>query len=235
MSGLVLSLFSGVGMLDEAFREEGWCVVSAGDVVWGPFYDIRRFHPPTSAFEGVIGGPPCQSFSGLANLQRAQGKEPTFGNLIPEFERVVGETEPAWFLMENVTGAPVPAVAGYDVKDRVLNNRWCGSPQNRMRRFSFGTRDGRELHVPGEALLPMEWKSAVTAAHGGERRTHFNRATGGKIQRYTVEEAAELQGLPDGFFDGMPFRRDAALKLVANGVPLAMGRAIAKAVRKALA
>ena len=30
--GLVLSLFSGLGMLDEGFREEGFCVVSAGDI-----------------------------------------------------------------------------------------------------------------------------------------------------------------------------------------------------------
>lgn len=43
---MILSLFSGVGMLDEAFRELGECVVSAGDVLWGSLYDVRRFHTP---------------------------------------------------------------------------------------------------------------------------------------------------------------------------------------------
>lgn len=63
MSGLVLSLFPGIGLLDRAFEEEGFCVVRGPDLLWGG--DVRRFHPPAGLFAGIIGGPPCQAFSQL--------------------------------------------------------------------------------------------------------------------------------------------------------------------------
>lgn len=44
MSSLVLSLFPGIGLLDKAFEETGYCVVRGPDVLWGG--DIRNFHPP---------------------------------------------------------------------------------------------------------------------------------------------------------------------------------------------
>ncbi len=69
MSQLVLSLFPGIGLLDMAFEEEGFCIVRGPDVLWGG--DIRRFHPPAGQVDGVIGGPPCQRWSRLANIVRA--------------------------------------------------------------------------------------------------------------------------------------------------------------------
>src|SRR6185436_8832391 len=54
MSGLVLSLFPGIGLLDMAFEEEGFCIVRGPDLLWGG--DIRKFHPPAGRFDGVIGG-----------------------------------------------------------------------------------------------------------------------------------------------------------------------------------
>jgi len=54
---LVLSLFPGIGLLDSAFEEVGFCVVRGPDLLWGG--DIVRFHPPAGRFDGVIGGPPC--------------------------------------------------------------------------------------------------------------------------------------------------------------------------------
>ncbi|KKL97808.1 hypothetical protein LCGC14_1830760, partial [marine sediment metagenome] len=68
---MILSLFPGIGLLDRAFEEEGWCVVRGPDVLWGG--DVRRFHPPVGRFDGVIGGPPRPTFSRLANLIRAKG------------------------------------------------------------------------------------------------------------------------------------------------------------------
>lgn len=66
MVSLVLSLFPGIGLLDLAFEEEGFCVVRGPDLLWGG--DVRRFHPPAGKFDGVIGGPPCQLYGGLANF-----------------------------------------------------------------------------------------------------------------------------------------------------------------------
>lgn len=39
---LVLSLFTGSGLLDKGFQQTGFCVVSAGDILWGQ--DVRDFH-----------------------------------------------------------------------------------------------------------------------------------------------------------------------------------------------
>ena len=145
---LVLSLFPGIGLLDMAFEEAGFCVVRGPDVLWGG--DIRKFHPPAGKFEGVIGGPPCQSFSSLVHLVRANGHEPRFGNLIPGFERCIAEAAPAWFVMENVPNAPTPKIEGYGVKSFLLDNSRLGEDnfgqeQRRVRRISFGLRGVAEV------------------------------------------------------------------------------------------
>lgn len=232
---LVLSCFPGIGLLDMAFEEAGFCVVRGPDLIWGG--NIKRFHPPAGKFDGIIGGPPCQAFSPLKNMNP---KIDRFGNMIPEFERVVAEAQPTWFLMENVRGAPVPMVESYGITDRLINNRWCGGTQNRLRRFSFGWRRCPNLsaqpvfQVVGEVFEPIEWKATVTAAHAGERRTHFNKSTGGKIQNYTVAEALDAQGLPSDFFANSPLTRIGQLRALAQGVPLPMGRAVAQAVKDAI-
>lgn len=229
---MILSLFPGIGLLDLAFELEGFCVVRGPDMLWGG--DIKRFHPPAGRFDGVIGGPPCQAFSGLANLSKRARP-----NMIPDFERCVMEALPSWFVMENVIGAPLPSVDQYWAHSQVLNNRWVGDgvgqDQNRSRRITFGVLGGQAaLRIQYAALESPRISACVTSAHGGARRTHFNRKTGGKIQRYTVAEALRLQGLPPDFFSGSPFRVQAQLAAIANGVPIPMGRAIAKAVRAAI-
>src|SRR3954469_5195248 len=105
---LVLSLFPGIGLLDMAFEEEGFCVVRGPDLLWGG--DVRRFNPPAGRFDGVIGGPPCQLDTSLKRLEPASGEAKTAkahnrpepqGNMIPEFERCVRAVSPRWFVMEN--------------------------------------------------------------------------------------------------------------------------------------
>jgi DNA (cytosine-5)-methyltransferase 1 len=208
---IVLSLFPGLGLLDRAFELEGYCTVRGPDVIWGG--DIRTFHPPAGLFDGVIGGPPCQTFSALANLVRAKGLEPAFGNLIPEFERVVSEAEPLWFLMENVRAAPLPVVPGYAVTSFILDNAWLGEEQMRKRRFSFGLRGDEAPNlrkwIPGVALELPYAALAVQGGHdhldGGEkiraRRQAVcgdNRAVpvalggSGKVKRRTVRGVNNL-------------------------------------------
>lgn len=257
---LVLSLFPGIGLLDMAFEQEGFCIVRGPDVLWGG--DIRRFHPPAGVFGGVIGGPPCQTFSALAHLVRANGDEPRFGNLIPEFERVVAEAQPGWFIMENVPGAPLPAVAGYQIHAQMLNNRWLGEEQLRKRRISFGTLDGRLLHIQYAALeAPVTYVAVKSDPRATCDRPKYQREqnqsvamlSGGKLKasiagsvtsgggalrvkqvRYKLADACRLQGLPEDFLSDAPFTADGKIKAVANGVPLPMGRAIARAVKRAI-
>jgi len=121
-------------------------VVRGPDVIWGG--DIRTFHPPLGVFDGVIGGDPCQSFSSLVNLVRAKGLEPSFPDMTGEYQRVIDETQPAFFLRENVPRAPDVKPAGYDVRSFLLCNSTLdsgdgtGNEQMRRRRFWFGVRDG---------------------------------------------------------------------------------------------
>lgn len=169
----VLSLFPGIGLLDSAFEEEGFCVVRGPDCLWGG--DICRFCPPAGKFDGVIGGPPCQMFSTLAHMVRHNGHEPKFGNLIPEFERCVTEAAPQWFLMEEVPAAPIPCVPGYGVHSFLLNNRWCLDPekgeaavQNRVRRISFGWRgERRVLQVETEVFGNAAYEHAACGGSVG--------------------------------------------------------------------
>ena len=255
---LVLSLFPGIGLLDMAFEEEGFCVVRGPDLLWGG--DIRKFSVPAGRFEGVIGGPPCQAFSRLVHIVKAKGQTPK-PNMIPEYERVVAEAKPDWFVMENVTAAPEPVVPGYAMRSVVLNNRDIGGEQNRERRFSFGSgRMGGNVGtfarvVAEEAMCaPINgaWSRAVVAtsskegalaksqeelARGTSPRMEAmkrRRTLPGQQPRRTVAECAKLQGLPATFLDGAPFTTAGKYLVIGNGVPLPMGRAVARAVKKAM-
>jgi DNA (cytosine-5)-methyltransferase 1 len=229
---LVLSLFPGIGLLDMAFEEAGFCVVRGPDLLWGG--DVRAFHPPAGKFDGVIGGPPCQRYGGLANFAHRWKHAPE--HLIPEYERIVGEARPAWFVMENVANAPVPSVVGYEVIAMLLNNRDLGEVQSRLRRFSFGVPGRRmRLSVDTVAFHNLEFAQTVTSANSGERRTHAKKSSGGAIPRYSVAEARQLQGVPVDFLDDRcPLTEKGKLKVLAQGVPLPMGRAIANAVKRAV-
>jgi DNA (cytosine-5)-methyltransferase 1 len=246
---LVLSLFPGIGLLDMAFELEGFCVVRGPDVLWGGC--IKKFHPPAGKFDGVIGGPPCQAFSRLAHMVRHNGYEPKFGNLIPEFERCVSEARPQWFVMENVPDAPVPCVTGYDAYSYILNNRQCmdenGEPatQNRKRRLTWGWRGEHRPPLLIDICI-FENVRFERAALGGSDKREVPVKLGGSGKPKTtlpfnskskasVADLCRKQGLPDDFTKHMPFRTDAICKAIGNGVPLPMGRAIAKAVKEATA
>jgi len=239
MDQLVLSLFPGIGLLDMAFEQVGFSVVRGPDTLWGG--DIKRFHVPARRFEGVIGGPPCQAFSRLRHLVEHNGYT-VAENLIPEFERICGEAQPIWFLMENVPAAPEPTVPGYIVNSLLLNNRWLGGVQNRVRRFSFGTRTGIALDVCVCALEALDWQPAVMAS--GTRPTPVRLGPKGKPKRTAarnigyktrdyLQRGCVLQGLPADFLDDAPFTVAGKIKVVGNGVPLEMGLAIAGAIKAA--
>lgn len=246
-NALVLSLFPGIGLLDMAFEEQGFCVVRGPDVLWGG--DIHTFHPPAGRFDGVIGGPPCQAFSSLRHLVEHNGYK-VADNLIPEYERIVSEAQPHWFLMENVPAAPEPAIDGYGVLSFLLNNRWVGGTQNRLRRFSFGVRDSvcaLSAYIDYELFEPIEWAFAVTSGArqvpvkiGGNGQTKRTYTENGKRHgpsqgnRMSIADMCALQGLPPDYLNKAPFGEMGKRQMIGNGVPLPMGRAIAKAVKEVL-
>lgn len=222
--------------------------------------DVREKRFPAGRFDGVIGGPPCQSFSALVHMVRQNGYEPQFGNLIPDFERVVAEVQPSWFLMENVPKAPRPKVDGYFNHEIILNNRQCfdesGEPatQNRVRAITFGYL-GEQRHLLIDTVV-FENKVFEYAACGGSSGSSLGAAgwDGGVDKKKTrkkfrdgkggmpwnaksgaaVKELCRKQGLPEDFADRLPFTVAAKCKAIGNGVPLPMGRAIARAVKEAV-
>lgn len=230
---LVLSLFPGIGLLDMAFEKEGFCVVRGPDVLWGG--DIRGWYPPAGKFDGVIGGPPCQSHCTYAALNRAQKKN-VREDLVHEFVRVVGDTQPEWWLMENSPRIPDQDISGYRVHRFKLNARWFGSEQDRMRKWQFGTRDGQKLCPETQALETSRRESVCMASEGRSGKLTTVRVNGKSRTRHnprrTPARFCELQGLPGNFMDALPFTNEWKYRVVGNGVNVDMGRAIAKAVRE---
>ncbi len=244
MTELVLSLFPGIGLLDMAFEEAGFCVVRGPDLLWGG--DVHRFHPPASRFDGIIGGPPCQAFSRLRHIVEANGYQ-TAPNLIPEFNRVIEEAQPTWFLMENVPDAPMPAPRGrWSMASEMVRDVWVGGETDRLRRFTFGhARMGGadRFHVETLALHRPDPEVAALASSGGRRRPvaigdsgKRKPHTGGEINkgRYDWSQHCAAQGLPPDFLADCPLTIAGKIKAVGNGVPLPMGRAVAAAVRRAI-
>jgi DNA (cytosine-5)-methyltransferase 1 len=240
VSGLVLSIFPGMDALGMAFEDEGFCVVRGPDVILGQ--DVRSFHPPIRTFDGVIGGDPCQEHSPLANLGRAQGRATRFGDLSGEYVRAVEEAMPAWFLRENVRQAPEVKPLGYSVHSFEFDCAWLGCEQARRRLFSFGIRtDSFPRNCERRADL-RRWLE-VSPISGGTKQTVTGRHPGaigrtgghrGQPAHYTLAQMLELQGLPADCLQHSPFTERAKRKLVANAVPIPMGRALARAVRMAM-
>ena len=211
---LILSVFPGIDLLGRGFEEEGHCVVRGPDLLWGG--DIRAFHPTAGRFDGVIGGSPCQDFSKLRRTPpTGYGVE-----MLNEFCRVVAESQPNWFLLENVPTVPDIRIDGYTIQRLDLNARECGASQNRPRHFQFGSRDGLVI-VPARAVTqPGRSQPAALATEG--RRP----------DRRGWAEFCELQGLPPDYeLPGLS--RTAKYAAVGNGVHVTVARTLARAIREA--
>jgi DNA (cytosine-5)-methyltransferase 1 len=201
---LVLSLFSGVGLLDRAFREAGFCVVSAGDLITGQ--DIRDFTGVKNKFNGVIGGSPCQDFSGLKRNKGNYSLE-----MIYQFLRIVGECEPDWYLLENVKGVPnVTELLGYSHQRIDINQGWY-DVYSRLRHIQFGSKDNLYLNIPRGTMNNIKSGCALASDDRSFR------------------ELCHIQGLEDDF-DLLDFNVKGKKRAVGNGVPLSIGRVLANEV-----
>lgn len=247
MSQLVLSLFPGADLLGMAFELEGFSVVTGPDLIFGR--DVRDFHVPPGRFDGVIGGPPCQLFSRLRHINPNAGAK--HGNQIPEFERVVAEAQPRWFVMENVPEAPAPQVPGYPTEQLILRDVWVGGATSRIRRFTFGV-SGPSCPFVAEqlALHEAQPRPAVTASDGGRwqpvrlvrdgrggHKPKSNRPGAALLadrSSRSLPQACLDQGLPADWLDASPLTAGGKRHVLGNGVPLPMGRAVARAVKRAL-
>jgi len=161
----IVSFFAGAGGLDLGFENAGF------DVIWANEYDreiwetFEKNH--TSTFldkrsivdipssevpdcDGIIGGPPCQSWSEAGSKRGITDKR---GQLFYEFMRILADKKPKFFLAENVSGMLLPAHRealnnikqmfndiGYNLSFELLNVSDFGVPQDRKRVFFIGYR-----------------------------------------------------------------------------------------------
>ncbi|MBU0278638.1 MULTISPECIES: DNA cytosine methyltransferase [unclassified Gemella] len=184
----IISLFSGAGGLDLGFKKAGFKIVVANEydkTIWKTYEknhntalikgDICNI--PSSMFpecDGIIGGPPCQSWSEAGSLK---GIDDPRGQLFYEYIRVLKDKQPKFFLAENVKGMMAKrhniAVknivsqfekAGYDVFIHLLNASDYGVPQDRKRVFYVGFR--KDLNIkfnepPKSYNFKLTFKDAI--------------------------------------------------------------------------
>jgi DNA (cytosine-5)-methyltransferase 1 len=162
----IISLFSGAGGLDKGFDEVGFKTIWANEYdkdIWetfeknfpSTFLDRRSIRDiPSSEIpecDGIIGGPPCQSWSEAGTLRGIKDKR---GQLFYEFIRILRDKKPKFFLAENVSGMLATrheqalenikdlfTSSGYILSFSLLNAVDYGVPQDRKRVFFIGIRE----------------------------------------------------------------------------------------------
>ena len=162
----LVSLFSGCGGLDLGFEKAGFDIPMANEfdsTIWATYManhpktklikvDIRNIDESVfpDNIDGIIGGPPCQSWSEAGALR---GIDDARGKLFYEYIRILREKQPKFFLAENVSGMlanrHTDAVqniisafidCGYDVSVNLVNAKDYGVAQERKRVFYIGFR-----------------------------------------------------------------------------------------------
>ncbi|MBQ3220477.1 MAG: DNA cytosine methyltransferase [Clostridia bacterium] len=204
----LISLFSGCGGLDLGFERAGFDIVVANEydaTIWDTFKanhpktrliagDIRKISENDfpDGIDGIIGGPPCQSWSEAGALR---GIEDSRGKLFYDYIRILKSKKPKFFLAENVSGMLAnrhsEAVqniiktfkeCGYEVSVNLVNAKDYGVAQERKRVFYIGfrsdlgisfkfpkgsTRDGKKL-----TLRDVIWDLQFTAVPATEKNLH---------------------------------------------------------------
>ena len=123
--------------------------------------------------DGIIGGPPCQSFS---DIGKRCPRDPR-GGLLMEFFRIVREVQPTFFVMENVRGLAYANARGLldAALDLVINNyrtfgpallnaAHFGAATNRPRLFVVGIRRDKGEGLSTEDLRKCERSASTVRA-----------------------------------------------------------------------
>lgn len=205
----ILSLFSGCGGLDLGFEKAGFDIPIANEFdknIWKTFEinhpqtkllkeDIRKIDAKTlpNDIDGIIGGPPCQSWSEAGSLK---GIEDDRGKLFFEYIRILKSVQPKFFLAENVSGMLADRHSeavkniikmfeecGYDVSLTLVNAKDYGVAQERKRVFYIGFR--KDLNIKFDfpkgsteddnkkiTLRDIIWDLQDSAVPAGEKNQH---------------------------------------------------------------
>lgn len=183
----VASLFSGAGGLDKGFEKAGFDVVWANEYdksIWDTYklnftntvLDTRSITDVDSLdipdVDGIIGGPPCQSWS---EAGAGRGINDKRGQLFYEYIRILKDKQPKFFLAENVSGILHPKHseafnrildefrgAGYEVYKDLLNANNYGVPEDRLRVIIVGYR--KDIKIKFQFPKPFTYKPTLKDA-----------------------------------------------------------------------
>lgn len=188
----IVSLFSGAGGLDKGFEKAGFSTIWANEfdkAIWDTFEtnfpntkldhrsitDIKPSEIPDC--EGIIGGPPCQSWS---EAGAGRGIKDKRGQLFFDYIRILKEKQPKFFLVENVSGILQPKHAeafngflksfencGYNISWKLLDANDYNVPENRLRVIIVGYR--KDLNKKFEFPKPNDYKPVLRDAIGDLR------------------------------------------------------------------
>lgn len=184
----VASLFAGAGGLDLGFKKAGFDVIWANEydpVIWETF---EFNHPKTKLdkrsitevlskdvpdVHGIIGGPPCQSWS---EAGAGRGINDKRGKLFYDYIRLLKDKQPKFFLAENVSGILHPKHAqaffnilqefrnsGYEVSSDLLNANNYDVPEDRLRVIIVGYHKslGKKFEFPEPQKYKPVLKDAI--------------------------------------------------------------------------
>ncbi len=177
----VVSLFSGCGGLDFGFSNAGYEIVYATDyngkvkrtyeanhdaeLVVKDIRDLDLTELPDC--DGIIGAPPCQSWSLAGNHLR--GTEDERGEVIYDYLDAIETKQPRFFVFENVPGLISKRnidefellldkfdEIGYSVQYEKLDASYYGVPQSRKRVILVGIRNDLDYdyEFPGGSTEP---------------------------------------------------------------------------------
>ncbi|MFW0753185.1 DNA cytosine methyltransferase [Pseudomonas sp. H11T01] len=231
----LLDLFSGCGGLTLGSHNAGYTTALAVDVdpilssSFGlnfpstPFLnaDVTSLKQPIlksllpDSVDGVVGGPPCQGFSGMGKSLPDDPRR----TLLGEFFRIVSIVKPAFFVMENVPGLMFPNNKHVlDAAILSLGSRWeivgpiildasdFGAPTKRRRVFVFGF-DKRKMRVPTlKDVIACDATSVSVHDAIGDLKTTFRNSD--DIDRWhygpssSISEYASKLRTPSGVFTG---------------------------------
>jgi DNA (cytosine-5)-methyltransferase 1 len=153
----------------------------------------------------VIGGPPCTPFSksGFWLEQKRESRDPN-ASLLDEYVRVVRDSRPEAFVLENVQGLTYKThraqfdrllkslgQLGYNPQWKVLLAADYGVPQLRRRVFVVGRRDGQAFRFP-------------EATHSGwsEHTRVFDTTKIPHVSSASAFEGLDVPGVPDEYVSG---------------------------------
>lgn len=183
----IVSLFSGAGGLDLGFKKAGFTTIYANEYdkkIWPTFKhnfsntnldkrDIRKIQSneiPNSI--GIIGGPPCQSWSEAGSLR---GINDSRGKLFFDYIKIINDKKPLFFVIENVSGIlhsrnkeifnhiiQTIQDIGYKVKYKLLNAKDYNVPQDRERVFIIGFLNDVDFEFPEPNKNYISLKDAIS-------------------------------------------------------------------------